>query len=415
VTLTSIDQEEWDDLVARAVDGVVHADDVGHLVRDLEITPELLVDIRERLAASGITIDEHVDLVDDVTPPRGAVVPGAASRTDDGDPQGRRANRLLGRRTKRRGNDGSDAPLSGDTVRQYLREIGRVDLLDVHDERRLAQRIVDGNAAAAEIDRLGLDADPVEKAALGAKVRRGEAAKSQLIQANLRLVVSIAKRYSGRGMQFLDLIQEGNLGLMRAVEKFDHTKGFKFSTYATWWIRQAITRSIADQARTIRIPVHMVETMNRVIRTQRQMHQDLTREPTLDELAAQVGMTPERVKEILRMAQDPLSLDSPVGEEEDSSLGDFIEDAKVEAPGAMVEVAALGDAIVEVLLELPARERGIMALRYGLGGERPMTLEEVAATVGLTRERVRQIEGKTLARLRNPQLAQRLREFREGG
>ena len=413
MTVTSIDQDEWDDLVAGAVDGVIHADDVAHLIRDLEITPELLDEIRTRLEGSGITIDEHVELVDDPTPPRGTANPGVAVGSE-GDARGRRAGRLLGRRGKRRPTE-SDAPLSGDTVRQYLREIGRVDLLDVHDERRLAQRIVDGNAAAAAIDRLGADADPVEKAGLTVKVRRGEAAKNELTQANLRLVVSIAKRYSGRGMQFLDLIQEGNLGLMRAVEKFDHTKGFKFSTYATWWIRQAITRSIADQARTIRIPVHMVETMNRVVRTQRQMHQDLTREPTLEELGAQVGMTPDRVKEILRMAQDPLSLDSPVGEEDDSSLGDFIEDSKVEAPGAMVEVAALGDAIREVLLELPERERGIMALRYGLGGERPMTLEEVAHTVGVTRERVRQIEGKTLARLRNPQLAQRLSEFREGG
>ncbi|MEY2755353.1 MAG: polymerase sigma factor RpoD [Actinomycetota bacterium] len=411
MTVTGIDEEEWDDLVSRAVDGVVHADDVAHVMRHVELTSDVLVAIRERLAAQGITIDEHVEGLDDVTPPHGT----AAEPDEVDEARSGRAGRLLGRRPKRRVTESSESPVSGDTVRQYLREIGRVDLLDASEERVLAQRIVDGIAAGAEIDRLGPDADRSALSALTRTVRRGETAKSELTQANLRLVVSIAKRYTGRGMQFLDLIQEGNLGLMRAVEKFDHTKGFKFSTYATWWIRQAITRSIADQARTIRIPVHMVETMNRVVRTQRQMHQDLTREPTLEELAAQVGMTPERVREILRMAQDPLSLDSPVGEEEDSSLGDFIEDPKVEAPGAVVEIAALRDAVREVLHELPEREQMIVCLRYGLDGGHPMTLEEVAHRVGVTRERVRQIEGKTLARMRNPQHAQRLREFREGG
>ena len=407
LTGTGIDEREWDDLVAGAVDGVVHADDVAHVMRHVELSSEVLVDVRERLAARGITIDEHVD---DLTPAHGLQTePDDVDETRTG-----RTNRLLGRRAKRRTTESGESAVPGDTVRQYLREIGRVDLLDVHEERMLAQRIVDGIAAATEIDRLGRAADPAVLGPLTRTVRRGEAAKSELTQANLRLVVSIAKRYTGRGMQFLDLIQEGNLGLMRAVEKFDHTKGFKFSTYATWWIRQAITRSIADQARTIRIPVHMVETMNRVVRTQRQMHQDLTREPTLDELAAQVGMTPDRVREILRMAQDPLSLDSPVGEEEDSNLGDFIEDSKVEAPGVLIEIAALGDAIREVLHELPEREQMIVCLRYGLDGSQPLTLEEVAQRVGVTRERVRQIEGKTLARLRNPQLAERLREFREG-
>ena len=408
VTGTGIDEREWDDLVAGAVDGVVHADDVAHVMRHVELSSEVLVDVRERLAARGITIDEHVD---DLTPAHGLPAePDDVDETRTG-----RTNRLLGRRAKRRTTESGESAVPGDTVRQYLREIGRVDLLDVHEERMLAQRIVDGIAAATEIDRLGRAADPAVLGPLTRTVRRGEAAKSELTQANLRLVVSIAKRYTGRGMQFLDLIQEGNLGLMRAVEKFDYTKGFKFSTYATWWIRQAITRSIADQARTIRIPVHMVETMNRVVRTQRQMHQDLTREPTLDELAAQVGMTPDRVREILRMAQDPLSLDSPVGEEEDSNLGDFIEDSKVEAPGVLIEIAALGDAIREVLHELPEREQMIVCLRYGLDGSQPLTLEEVAQRVGVTRERVRQIEGKTLARLRNPQHAERLREFREGG
>ena len=416
MTVTGIDQDEWDDLVARAVDGVVHADDVAHVMRHVLLMPEVIEATHARLAAVGITIDERVEGLDDLTPPHGVVTAAgerAVVETDD-EPSRARSQRRLGRRG-RRVTESAEAPLSGDNVRQYLKEIGRVDLLDVTEERMLAQRIVDGIAAAGDIDRLGPGADAAAVRALTRTVRRGEVAKSELTQANLRLVVSIAKRYTGRGLQFLDLIQEGNLGLMRAVEKFDHTKGFKFSTYATWWIRQAITRSIADQARTTRIPVHMVETMNRVVRTQRQMHQDLTREPTLDELAAQVAMTPERVREILRMAQDPLSLDSPVGEEDDSSLGDFIEDPKAQAPGAVVEVAALADAIREVLHELPEREQRIVSLRYGLGGDQPLTLEEVAQMVGVTRERVRQIEGKTLARLRNPQHAQRLQEFREGG
>ena len=220
---------------------------------------------------------------------------------------------------------------TGDTVRMYLKEIGRVDLLSTEDERRLAQAIENGNLAAMQ-----LDTEPPGTMAhrrLIRTVNAGQRAKSELIQANLRLVVSIAKRYSGRGMQFLDLIQEGNLGLMRAVDKFDHTKGFKFSTYATWWIRQAITRAIADQARTIRIPVHMVESMNRVMRTQRQMHQELEREPTIDELAERCGMVPDKIREILRMSLDPLSLDSPVGEEDDSNLTDFIQDLHGRCPG----------------------------------------------------------------------------------
>jgi RNA polymerase primary sigma factor len=253
----------------------------------------------------------------------------------------------------------------------------------------------------------------VERRRLMRAVNAGQQAKSELIQANLRLVVSIAKRYTLRGMQFLDLIQEGNLGLMRAVDKFDYTKGFKFSTYATWWIRQAITRSIADQARTIRIPVHMVESMNRVLRMQRQMHQELEREPTLDELSDRVGLPPDRVREILRISQDPLSLDSPLGEEDDSSLGDFIPDLTADTPADMATKKMLVQAVEEALGELSEREQEIVRMRFGLDDGQAKTLEDVGREFGVTRERIRQIEAKTLAKLRHPMRSQKLKEFLE--
>jgi RNA polymerase primary sigma factor len=293
----------------------------------------------------------------------------------------------------------------------YLREIGQVDLLSTEDERRLAQLIEEGHHAAQKIDE-GVP-DPTEQRMLMRCVQRGERAKSELTQANLRLVVSIAKRYSGRGMQLLDLIQEGNLGLMRAVDKFDHTKGFKFSTYATWWIRQAITRSIADQARTIRIPVHMVEHMNRLTRMRRQLHQELEREPTVEELATKLQMEPERVRELLRISQDPLSLDSPVGEEDESNLADFIKDDTIDGPADAAAKAMLHDAVEQVLGELSEREQEIVRMRFGLDGGQAKTLEEVGKAFGVTRERIRQIEAKTLAKLRHPQRSQRLREFLE--
>ncbi len=302
---------------------------------------------------------------------------------------------------------------SFDPVRMYLKEIGKVPLLTAAQEVTLAKRIEAGLLATWKLE---VDADTIadnQRASLQAVQRDGELARRQLTEANLRLVVSIAKRYVGRGMALLDLIQEGNLGLIRAVEKFDYTKGFKFSTYATWWIRQAITRAIADQARTIRIPVHMVETMNKVLRIQRQMLQELGREPTVEEIAIKVDLTPDKVREIQRIAQEPVSLETPVGEEDDSLLGDFVEDPNVIAPATAAARALLTEAIEEALQELNDRERAVVRLRFGLDDGQIRTLEEVGKEFGVTRERIRQIESKTLAKLRHPTRSQRLRDYLE--
>ena len=404
--MDGVDRSEWDALVARGrADGQLHAEQIAHVLRNVELTGDALNAVNASLAGAGISIDETVPDDDDPTPPRGA---SREVLVDDDD-----VERLLTRRRRRRGQKRAAKGDGGtsDTVRLYLREIGQVDLLTTEDERRLAQLIEEGQSAAAQIDEGSAD-ESTQRMLLRA-VQRGERAKSELTQANLRLVVSIAKRYSGRGMQLLDLIQEGNLGLMRAVDKFDHTKGFKFSTYATWWIRQAITRSIADQARTIRIPVHMVEHMNRLTRVRRQMHQELEREPTVDELAAKLQMEPEKVRDLLRYALDPLSLDSPVGEEDESNLGDFIEDANVDGPADAATRTMLHEAVEQVLGELNEREQEIVRMRFGLDGAQAKTLEEVGREFGVTRERIRQIEAKTLAKLRHPQRSQRLREFLE--
>ena len=407
-----VDREEWGDLVHRGREsGAVHAEEVTHVLRHVELTGDVLTDVQQAMAVHGIVIDEAVDHVADDTP-SGVRREVVVADTDDDE---QLLSRRRARRTRKLGPKGDGG--TADAVRMYLREIGQVDLLTVEDERRLAQLIEEGKVAAEAIDDSHAEgADLLEagdERTLMRAVSRGERAKSELTQANLRLVVSIAKRYSGRGMQLLDLIQEGNLGLMRAVEKFDHTKGFKFSTYATWWIRQAITRSIADQARTIRIPVHMVEHMNRVTRAKRQMHQELEREPTVEELSVRVQLEPDRVRELLRISQDPLSLDSPVGEEDESNLGDFIEDESVDSPDDAATRAMLHEAVGEVLGELSEREQEIVRLRFGLDGGRAKTLEEVGKEFGVTRERIRQIEAKTLAKLRHPQRSQRLREFLE--
>ena len=306
--------------------------------------------------------------------------------------------------------------LTGDPVRMYLKEIGKVPLLTAAEEIDLAMKIEAGVAAAAELDKAeeeGRELERREKRRLGRVEQVGIDAKQQLIEANLRLVVSIAKRYVGRGMLFLDLIQEGNLGLIRAVEKFDYTKGFKFSTYATWWIRQAITRAIADQARTIRIPVHMVETINKLVRIQRQLLQELGREPTPEEIGKEMGLPAERVREIQKISQEPVSLETPIGEDEDSQLGDFIEDDAAVVPPDAASFSMLQEQLSKVLDGLAERERKVISLRFGLEDGHPRTLEEVGREFGVTRERIRQIESKTLAKLRHPSRSSKLKDYLE--
>ena len=305
--------------------------------------------------------------------------------------------------------DGGRRAATSDLVRIYLREIGRVPLLTAEDEVELAKTIEAGLFAEEKLTG-GFPLLGAVHGDLELLVGEGVRAKQRLIEANLRLVVSIAKRYIGRGLVFLDLIQEGNLGLIRAVEKFDYTRGYKFSTYATWWIRQAITRAIADQARTIRVPVHMVETINKLARVQRQLHQELGREATTDEIAAELGLEPERVAEIQRIAQEPVSLQSPIGEEE-SDLGDFIEDADAVVPIEAAAFIMLQDQLERVLDQLAEREQRIIQLRFGLTDGHPRTLEEVGREFGVTRERIRQIESKTLAKLRHPMHSGHLRDY----
>ncbi|HEV3194922.1 MAG TPA: RNA polymerase sigma factor RpoD [Candidatus Cybelea sp.] len=287
-----------------------------------------------------------------------------------------------------------------DPVRMYLKEIGRVPLLSMEQEKTLAMRIEAGELES------GRDGTADWKVVDG-----GEEAKRQLTEANLRLVVSIAKKYVGRGMLFLDLIQEGNLGLIRAVEKFDYRKGYKFSTYATWWIRQAITRALADQARTIRIPVHMVETINRLIKVSRQLLQELGREPSVEEIAEAMALTPEKVREVMKISQEPISLETPIGEEEDSHLGDFIEDQEAVAPAEAASVMLLKEKMQDVLQNLTERERKVLVLRFGLEDGHQRTLEEVGQEFGVTRERIRQIEAKALRKLRHPSRGKALKDY----
>ena len=301
-----------------------------------------------------------------------------------------------------------------DPVRMYLKEIGKVNLLTPDEETDLAVVMSKGNAAKAQLLEMKKEGTEVPQdvlAELKKAVRTGDAAKQRLAEANLRLVVSIAKRYVGRGMLFLDLIQEGNLGLIKAVEKFDYEKGFKFSTYATWWIRQAITRAIADQARTIRIPVHMVETINKVIRVSRQLLQELGHDPSPEEIAEEMSMPVDKVREILKIAQEPVSLETPIGEEEDSHLGDFIPDEDASEPSEAASFTLLKEQLVDVLSTLTPREEKVLKLRFGIEDGRTRTLEEVGKEFNVTRERIRQIEAKALRKLRHPSRSKKLKDF----
>ena len=303
---------------------------------------------------------------------------------------------------------------TADPVKDYLKQIGKVPLLNAAEEVELAMRIEAGLFAEEKLSQLS---DAEKRTQLGRDLtwvaKDGQRAKSHLLGANLRLVVSLAKRYTGRGMQFLDLIQEGNLGLIRAVEKFDYTKGFKFSTYATWWIRQAITRAMADQARTIRIPVHMVEVINKLARVQRQMLQDLGREPTPEELSRELDMTPEKVIEVQKYGREPISLHTPLGEDGDSEFGDLIEDTEAVVPADAVGFTMLQRQLESLLDSLSEREAGVIRMRFGLGDGQPKTLDQIGDTFGVTRERIRQIESKTMAKLRHPSRSQSLRDYLE--
>jgi RNA polymerase primary sigma factor len=303
---------------------------------------------------------------------------------------------------------------TADPVKDYLKQIGKVALLNAEQEVELAMRIEAGLFAEEKLSHMD---DKEKRTQLGRELswvaRDGQRAKSHLLGANLRLVVSLAKRYTGRGMQFLDLIQEGNLGLIRAVEKFDYTKGFKFSTYATWWIRQAITRAMADQARTIRIPVHMVEVINKLARVQRQMLQDLGREPTPEELSRELDMTPEKVIEVQKYGREPISLHTPLGEDGDSEFGDLIEDTEAVVPADAVGFTMLQKQLESLLDSLSEREAGVIRMRFGLGDGQPKTLDQIGDTFGVTRERIRQIESKTMAKLRHPSRSQSLRDYLE--
>ncbi len=406
-------------LAAGREKGQLTPDELIEALHAVELTPEVLTTVIHRVTAEGVVlVEEDVEeLAVEFNPPR------KAARAEQ------RSNGAVRSETRRETNGSRravSAESSGsaeDPVHTYLKEIGRVPLLNAELEVEIAKTIEEGNAGAAKLaaHELALAGEGPKEDLLDAGgvsrnkrlVRKGLQAKDELIEANLRLVVSIAKRYRNRGLAFLDLIQEGNLGLMRAVDKFDHTKGFKFSTYATWWIRQAITRAIADQARTIRIPVHMVETINKVVWAQRALLQELGREPMIEEVALRVELPMERVREILRINQDTVSLEQPVGDEDDFNLSDLIEDRGAVVPDDAATRSLLDAAVREALGHLSEREQDVVRLRFGLDDGKIRTLEEVGKEFGVTRERVRQIESKTLAKLRRPDAAHLLRDYLE--
>ncbi|GAB3323492.1 hypothetical protein GCM10027451_47070 [Geodermatophilus aquaeductus] len=359
--------------------------------------------------AEGLTIDETVVAGPDGAEAEAPAAEGATTEGGDFEWDDEEESEAL-----RQARKDAELTASADSVRAYLKQIGKVALLNAEEEVDLAKRIEAGLYAAErlrQVEEEGQKLSPQMRRDLNWIVRDGERAKNHLLEANLRLVVSLAKRYTGRGMAFLDLIQEGNLGLIRAVEKFDYTKGYKFSTYATWWIRQAITRAMADQARTIRIPVHMVEVINKLGRIQRELLQDLGREPTPEELAKEMDITPDKVLEIQQYAREPISLDQTIGDEGDSQLGDFIEDSEAVVAVDAVSFTLMQDQLTSVLQTLSEREAGVVRLRFGLTDGQPRTLDEIGQVYGVTRERIRQIESKTMSKLRHPSRSQVLRDY----
>jgi len=384
--LKELEIENVKELVAKGKDkGRLSSDEIADYLQEIDLSTEQIENIYAALSDMGIEIiDTTTTEVEDIVEEIGE----------------EEIEKKLDLTVK--------APIS-DPVRMYLKEIGKVPLLTAEEEVELAKKIEQSENATIKLQEKGLSRE--ERRRLKKLEHEGALAKKKLVEANLRLVVSIAKRYVGRGMLFLDLIQEGNLGLIRAVEKFDYRKGYKFSTYATWWIRQAITRAIADQARTIRIPVHMVETINKLIRLQRQLLQDFGREPTPEEIAEEMELPTERVREILKISQEPVSLETPIGEEEDSQLGDFIEDQEATVPANAASFALLQEQLREVLDNLSDRERKVIELRFGLLDGHPRTLEEVGRVFGVTRERIRQIESKTLSKLRHPSRSHKLKDY----
>ncbi|BCW78099.1 MULTISPECIES: RNA polymerase sigma factor [Micrococcaceae] len=370
-------------------------------------------------AAAGKSGDVDTDEVEEVEEDLDDIVLEGADAVEDADAEPVKGAAGSGKGFVYSDADDDDAPVqqvmsagaTADPVKDYLKQIGKVALLNAEQEVDLALRIEAGLFAEEKIAADDGSMDPKYKRELEFIIHDGKRAKNHLLEANLRLVVSLAKRYTGRGMLFLDLIQEGNLGLIRAVEKFDYTKGFKFSTYATWWIRQAITRAMADQARTIRIPVHMVEVINKLARVQRQMLQDLGREPTPEELALELDMTPEKVVEVQKYGREPISLHTPLGEDGDSEFGDLIEDSEAVVPADAVSFTLLQEQLHSVLDTLSEREAGVVAMRFGLTDGQPKTLDEIGKVYGVTRERIRQIESKTMSKLRHPSRSQVLRDY----
>ena len=399
----NVDPHEFSRLIRHGkVSGQLSLDEILEVLRDAELMPSLVAEVREALEKEGISLDDQVVAQEGSEPQEGEMKIILPPKRN-----------LKRRRNKKNVSEKSG---SSDSTQRYLSEIGEVTLLEPQEEVDLAMEMRDGMEAEAQLAEFHAtgkleNLSRVELSKLRRRQRRGEQARDRLTRANLRLVVSIAKKHVGRGLPLLDLVQEGNLGLMRAVEKFDGTKGYKFSTYATWWIRQAITRSIADQARTIRIPVHMIETINKIVRTTRQIMAEIGREPTPNELADRLHMPLDKVKKVLKIAKEPISLETPVGDEEDSSLGDFIEDKNALIPIEAAVKSSLRDTTTSILSSLTPREERVLRMRFGIGMNSDHTLEEVGQQFSVTRERIRQIEAKALRKLKHPTRARKLKTF----